>query len=107
MSIDNKLVGKRIRVARKAAGYSIEKLAEVTDLSRSYVSMLERGLRMPSLGTFVDIVNALDVTADPLLQDVLKLGSKVAATELSDRLTALSPSDYDRAIAVIDLMMKK
>lgn len=41
--------GRALREARVARGYSQEGLALDSDVDRSYVSLLERGVRQPSL----------------------------------------------------------
>ena len=41
--------------------------------------------------TFFDIVDALDVTANDLLEDTIKNGYKAKASRLSNLLEALSP----------------
>lgn len=43
--------GQVLRKARNAAGISQEKLALLIGLDRTYISMLERGLRQPTLTT--------------------------------------------------------
>ena len=60
--------GERIRELRKAAGLSQEKLAELAELHRTYVSGVERGERNPSLISIARIAKALRVS----LSDVMK-----------------------------------
>ena len=49
-----------------------EDLAEKTDLTTNYIGMVERGEKIPSLETFIKIVNALGVSSDMVLTDVLE-----------------------------------
>lgn len=58
------LLGQRIREQRRKKGWTMDKLAEKADLSVNYVGDLERGVKTPSLDTFIRIVEALDVPAD-------------------------------------------
>jgi transcriptional regulator with XRE-family HTH domain len=44
-----KIVGRNIRAARKELGWSQEDLAFETDIDRTYISGIERGVRNPSL----------------------------------------------------------
>jgi transcriptional regulator with XRE-family HTH domain len=53
--------GAILCTARKGAGISQEKLAELADVDRTYPSLLERGLRTPTLGKFIDIADALGI----------------------------------------------
>jgi transcriptional regulator with XRE-family HTH domain len=63
-----KAFGVLLQEARKSKGISQEKLAELSDLHRTYISDLERGLRNPTLSTIVTLANALEMTASELLK---------------------------------------
>lgn len=52
------IVLREIRIENKL---SQEKLAEYCDLDRTYISLLERGHRQPSLTTLFKISKALDI----------------------------------------------
>jgi transcriptional regulator with XRE-family HTH domain len=64
------LLGKRVRKLRLQAGLSQEKLAELADLDRTYISGIERGVRNVSLLNIVEIARALHVSASELLNGV-------------------------------------
>lgn len=53
--------GAILRTARAGAGISQEELAERADIDRTYPSLLERGLRQPTLGKVIDIANAIGI----------------------------------------------
>ncbi|MBC3515618.1 helix-turn-helix domain-containing protein [Neobittarella massiliensis] len=65
-------IGKQIRKYRVQKGWRQDDLAEKADLSHNYISLIERGVKLPALDTFIRIANALEVTADMLLADVLE-----------------------------------
>ena len=67
-------IGKNIRECRITKGMKQEELAEKTDLSSVYIGMLERGEKTASLETLVKIANALEVSSDILLKEVLVTG---------------------------------
>ncbi len=68
MSIDpRRAFGKRLRELRIKVGISQEKLAELADLHRNYVGLLERGLQSPSLNTICRLAKALKVKPYELL----------------------------------------
>jgi len=46
---------------RKEAGFSQEKLAEICEIERTFISMLERAERRPSLAMTFELANALKV----------------------------------------------
>ena len=54
--------------ARQAAKLTQEELAKKSDLSTSYISMLERGQRSPPLDTLEQLAKALKTTPLALLQ---------------------------------------
>lgn len=73
MDVDFKAIGKRIKLARINAGISQEKLAEILDVSPSYMSHLERGTSKVSLTKLIVIANALSIESmDTLLCDNIK-----------------------------------
>ena len=69
--MDTKAVGERIQVAREEHCMTQRELAEVIGCTPQHISAIERGVKSPTLETFVAIANALRVPADVLLQDVL------------------------------------
>lgn len=66
------MLGERIRNVRKAKGLKLGDLAEITELSSSYISQLERGLIEPSLTSLRKISNALNIPIYLLMDDVSK-----------------------------------
>ncbi len=54
-------VGKRIREIRKKHNMKLEDLAEKTGLSLSYISLIERGLKNPSLKALERIAKAFSL----------------------------------------------
>ncbi len=63
--------GEVLRTVRKGANMSQERLAEGADIDRTYPSMLERGLREPTLGVVIRLGQALNVSADELVKMTL------------------------------------
>ena len=67
MTINHISLGQRIRLMRKRKGLTQLHLSELVGLSPTYISYIESGNKCMSLATFVEIANALNVTADELL----------------------------------------
>lgn len=65
--IDYKSLGSRVKYHRLRNKMSQEDLADRVQMSRVHISYLERGERVPSLESFVNLANALNVSADELL----------------------------------------
>lgn len=99
-------IGKNIREFREIKKLRQEDLAEKTDLTTNYIGMIERGEKIPSLETFINILNSLGVSADMVLSDVLDNGYKVKDSLLNEKLEKLVPEDRNRIYEVIDTMMK-
>jgi len=59
--------GKKLKLARLDKGLSQEKLALILDFDRTYISMLERGKRNPSLVTICKIADLLEVKTSSLI----------------------------------------
>lgn len=59
--------GYRVRQLRLKRGFSQEKLAEKASLDRTFVSMIERGKRRPTLDTAKRIAEGLGVSLSSLI----------------------------------------
>lgn len=53
--------GEVLRECRTKAGYSQESLALKAELDRTYISLLERGLRQPTLETLFKLAEVLEI----------------------------------------------
>lgn len=69
--------------------------------------MVERVEKIPSLETFIKILNALGVSSDMVLTDVLETGYTVKNSMLNEKLEKLAPEDRNRIYEVIDTLVKQ
>jgi transcriptional regulator with XRE-family HTH domain len=60
-------VGQQLRQARLAAGMSVREMARRVDVSPSFISQIELGRTMPSVGTLYAIASELGVSLDGLM----------------------------------------
>ena len=60
--------GEVIRELRKEHRISQEKLAEVSNLDRSFISLLECGHKQPSLVTIFQLAKAFNFSASKIIQ---------------------------------------
>lgn len=67
MKRDLSEVGSRIKKARKSKGISQVELADKLGISVSHISNIENGKKNVGLDIFIDITDALDISADWLL----------------------------------------
>jgi transcriptional regulator with XRE-family HTH domain len=65
-----KLFGIHLRELRLAQGVSQEKLAEMADLHRNYVGILERATQSPSLDAICKLARALKIRPAELLEKI-------------------------------------
>ena len=99
-------IGKNIRASRIRKNLRQEDLAELSDLSVTYIGMVERGEKIPALETFIRILNALEVSADIILADVLKVGYEVKGSLITEQLSSLSSADREKVYDVIATLIK-
>ena len=99
-------IGRNIRKFRKERHLRQEDLAEKTGLSANYIGMVERGEKTPSLETLIRIINALQVSADVILSDVLENGYVIKTSQLNEKLENLSEEERRRIYDVIDALLK-
>lgn len=62
-------IGRQIRRLRKARGLTLQDITDVTGLSPSMLSLVERGRASPSLGSLIIISQALGVSLSDLLAE--------------------------------------
>lgn len=61
-------LGRAIKQRREALGFSQEKLAEQCGFDRTYISMLERGKRNPSLLNLLKLADGLKTSVSQLTE---------------------------------------
>jgi transcriptional regulator with XRE-family HTH domain/mannose-6-phosphate isomerase-like protein (cupin superfamily) len=61
-------IGQQLREARVAVGLSVREMARRVDVSASFISQLELGKTMPSVGTLYSIASELGVSLDDLMR---------------------------------------
>lgn len=64
------IFGKVLREIREENHISQEKLAEYCELDRTYISLLERGLRQPTITTIFKLAKALNISPSALIEKV-------------------------------------
>ena len=99
--MDQVAIGARIKAARERVHLTQEQLAEIIDISPTHMSVIERGVKTPKLDSFVRIANALGVSTDALLQDVVVPANESILAELSVRIGRLPQKDQERILNAI------
>lgn len=98
-------IGENIRKYRKVRKLTQEGLAERTGLSVNYIGSIEWGEKLPSLETFIEIVNQLGVSADCILQDVVCANYDLKVSMLNEKLVGLDPEQRTMVDGVVDVMV--
>lgn len=83
--------GVILKAIRKDGNLTQDKLAELVDLDRTYISMLERGVRYPSLEVVMNICQALNIRCSEVIQ---LLEARCAQDEPLQRSTTNSVFDH-------------
>lgn len=78
-------VGGNIRQLRVAKGLTLDRLATMSVLTRGYISLVERGLKMPSLASLLRLANALDVNVGTLFDPHSQLAPRYTLFRQSER----------------------
>ena len=104
--LDYTTIGAHIRKYRVKRNLKQDEFAEIVGLSPNYYGAIERGEKIPSLETFIAILNALDVTADPVLEDVLSTGYTIKNSALDERMNDLPEAERARIHAVIETLLQ-
>jgi len=104
MKLDS--IGRNIRKYRLAKKLRQEDLAEKSGLSKNYIGMIERGEKITSLEALISILNALEISADMVLNEVVNVGYTVKNSLLNEKIAKLAPEDRDRIYDVIDTLIR-
>lgn len=64
--------GAVLKKVRRDVGLSQEKLALAAGLDRTFISMLERGVRQPSLSSILILSTHLDIAPDILIRKTVE-----------------------------------
>jgi len=105
-------LGEKIEKHRKEKGYSLEKLAELTCSSKSYLWELEnprpgKKVVKPSAEKLAVIAKVLSVTSDYLMDDSAEPDDNVVKEAFFRKFSQLDTQDKERIEEMIDLWGKK
>lgn len=84
IDLDYNAIGYRIKITRLKYKLTQEKLSEICDITPQHLSNIENGNTKVSLPTLIKIANALNVTVDYLLVDVIDNNKGIVMEEVAD-----------------------
>ena len=64
-----RIIGNNIKLSRTTQGYTQEGLAERAEISVEHLKQVERGKKMLSVESLVNVANALQVSVDSLVYE--------------------------------------
>lgn len=98
------LLGEKIRTLRKAQGYTLDKLADLAESSKSYIWELEnKNPPRPSADKIAKIAAALKVTPDYLIMDEVKLEDASDAAFFR-KYRGMDPALKDKIRKMVDVL---
>jgi transcriptional regulator with XRE-family HTH domain len=103
---------EKIKRLRKEHGMSQARLAELTGVHKAHFSRLERGVYQPSVDLLRKIAQALNVTADYLLNDEV---DEITPVKVEDKsllekvklIDTLDPEEKGALLKIIDALLTK
>ncbi len=101
MKIDYASIGKRIKEARLAKGWTQAKLAEKSGIEPSNISHIERAATKLSLPTLINIANALEVTLDELAYGSLIKNNHISAMLIEDLLSECNSNEINALYEIL------
>lgn len=106
VAMDYRTIGANLRKIRVQKKLRQEDVAERANLSVNYVGAVERGERLPSLETFIALLNATGASADIVLSDVLENGYIIKNSLLADKLKSVNKDELARIYDMLDVLLK-
>lgn len=105
MDIDYVKAGKRVKQRRREKNLTQEQLAELCDVSNTYISHIETGIAHVSLEVLYKIGLALDSTPDYFLMDTVKT-TPYLNHELSRLLEKCTPDTLYTVTKIVETLIE-
>lgn len=99
-------LGKRIRQERKKSNLTQEQLAELVNVSATYIGFIERGERTLSLSTLVHIANVLGVSVDYLLCDSVTPEASSQELLLLKLFSSATPKERETILELVKVLLR-
>lgn len=94
-------IGYRIKITRLKYKITQEKLSEICDITPQHLSNIENGNTKVSLPTLIRIANALNVTVDYLLVDVLNNNKDIIMEEVAKFFNNCNKEEIDSYLEIL------
>lgn len=101
IKLDNKLIGSRIRTARKQINMTQQTLAEKINLSVTHVSNIENGNTSTNLQTLFTIADILDTRFEYLVCDYLNSDQDALYVEIAQLFSDCNNAEKQTLLALL------
>ncbi len=91
-------IGNRLRRLRKLRGLTIEELASKANLTKGFISQLERDLTVPTVNTLKQMLDVLGIDLSSFFSDLSEEEKNIFT--LTDRITENSTENYKIEILI-------
>ena len=102
--MDYMKLGEKLKKERIRNRLTQEMLAEMADITSSYVGQIERGERKVTLSKLVRIANVLNVSIDYLLSDTIDLVDDNLQIEVKNAMNNMGEKDKLMVIDIIKII---
>ena len=99
--MDDKLIGDRIRDARKKAGLTQLQLADRIFVSESYIALIESNKRNPSTAVLSKIAEVLNLTTDHILFEASSRTLDSYTLDWQKLIENRSPQEIETALQLL------
>lgn len=99
-------VGKRIRQLRECKKISREELAEILELSDSYIGLIERGARGITLENLVKIANLFEVSLDYFVVESKEFTPSKQIQYLLKTIDSFNENDYNFIVNIVSELVQ-
>ncbi|OAT82922.1 helix-turn-helix domain-containing protein [Desulfotomaculum copahuensis] len=110
----NRKIGRKLRRLRTARGYSLERLAELTGVSKPMLGQVERGESNPTVGTLWKIASGMGVPFSAFIEEssprvsVVRAAETMMLTEDAGRfvVSAIFTARPERPLEVFSVLLR-
>ena len=106
MELDYSKIGKRIASRRKMLGLSQEQVGEMADISRTYMSSIERAQSIPSTEVIMRLAFALDTTPDTFLVGAARMDNG-ECRDVAELLRGMNPQQLSLAKSFLTWLLEE
>lgn len=98
-------IGKNLKLYRKQKHMTQDIVAERAGLSKNYISQIELGLKKPSVETLIRLANAIGVSSDLILADLIDESFPAKVSALNEKIKDLPKEDQKFILNILDCII--